>query len=92
MPERFAGPVGADAPSGAEAAAAGAALPAGTDEDVVAWLIKHHGVCVIPGSACGTPGYLRVAYANVKPAQCAVAAARLKRGLAQLVQMDSVLF
>ena len=26
------------------------------DEHVVEWLVKKHGVCVIPGSSCGSPG------------------------------------
>ncbi|KIZ00843.1 hypothetical protein MNEG_7123 [Monoraphidium neglectum] len=65
-----------------------ARLPRGfenSDEQVVAWLISDHGVCLIPGSACGCPGYVRAAFANLKPDVCAEAAARLKRGLAQLV-------
>lgn len=61
-----------------------------TDEDVVAWLIREHGVCVIPGSACGMPGWIRVAYANVSPQQCEVAAGRLKAGLEQLLGMERV--
>lgn len=63
----------------------------GTDEDVVAWLIREHGVCVIPGSACGAPGYIRVAYANLTLEQCREAAARLKAGLQQLLGLSSVL-
>jgi len=62
-------------------------LAAGSDEAVVEWLIQEHGVCVIPGSACGAPGYVRVAFANLQLAQCEVAAARLKGGLHQLVSM-----
>jgi aspartate/methionine/tyrosine aminotransferase len=61
-----------------------------TDEDVVAWLIREHGVCVIPGSACGMPGWVRVAYANLSPQQCEVAAARLKQGLQQLLTLQRV--
>jgi aspartate/methionine/tyrosine aminotransferase len=61
-----------------------------TDEDVVAWLIRQHGVCVIPGSACGMPGWVRVAYANLSPQQCEVAAARLKQGLQQLLTLQRV--
>jgi aspartate/methionine/tyrosine aminotransferase len=79
----------ADTHQGTEPAAAAAA--AGTDEDVVAWLIREHGVCVVPGSACGTPGYIRVAYANVTQEQCSEAAARLKMGLQQLLGLNSVL-
>lgn len=68
-------------------AAAAAALAAG-DEAVVEWLIQEHGVCIIPGSACGAPGYVRVAFANLTPEQCSVAAGRLKAGLQQLVRVS----
>ena len=26
------------------------------DENVVEWLAREHGVCLIPGSSCGVPG------------------------------------
>ncbi|KAI8474220.1 MAG: pyridoxal phosphate-dependent transferase [Monoraphidium minutum] len=64
-----------------------ARLPLGfeeRDEDAVRWLVAEHGVCVVPGSACGAPGWLRVAFANLPPAPCAAAAARLGAGLAAL--------
>jgi aspartate/methionine/tyrosine aminotransferase len=67
-------------------AAAARALASG-DEAVVEWLIQQHGVCIIPGSACGAPGYVRVAFANLKPEQCKVAAGRLKAGFQQLVRV-----
>eukprot|EP00798_Chlamydomonas_sp_ICE-L_P032457 gene32457-31069_t len=64
-----------------------ARLPPGCEDDqsVVTWLVKKHGVCVIPGSACGVPGHIRAAYANLKPEMCNQAAARLKMGLEELV-------
>lgn len=49
------------------------------------WLVNMHGVCIIPGSSCGCPGYIRVAFANMQPDQCRQAAARLKKGLEELV-------
>ena len=52
----------------------------------MAWLVKEHGVCVIPGSSCGAPGFIRVAFGNLQADVCREAAARLKRGLQQLVQ------
>eukprot|EP00199_Chlamydomonas_sp_CCMP681_P002316 CAMPEP_0119111636 /NCGR_PEP_ID=MMETSP1180-20130426/36531_1 /TAXON_ID=3052 ORGANISM="Chlamydomonas cf sp, Strain CCMP681" /NCGR_SAMPLE_ID=MMETSP1180 /ASSEMBLY_ACC=CAM_ASM_000741 /LENGTH=423 /DNA_ID=CAMNT_0007098707 /DNA_START=46 /DNA_END=1317 /DNA_ORIENTATION=- len=55
------------------------------DQAVVAWLIREHGVAVIPGSACGSPGHIRVAFGNVKGDVLVEAAARLKTGLTQLV-------
>lgn len=67
-----------------------ARLPKGCeecDEEVVAWLIREHGVCVIPGSACGCPGFIRAAFANLKREVCADAADRLRRGLERLVEV-----
>lgn len=63
-------------------------LLAGCDDDeaVVEWLIKKHGVCVIPGTACGSPGHIRVAFGNLRPDLCGAAAAKLRNGLSQLVR------
>ena len=47
--------------------------------------MEKHGVCIIPGSSCGSPGYVRVAFANLRPDVCKVAASRLKAGLEQLL-------
>ncbi|CAL5223689.1 g6241 [Coccomyxa viridis] len=64
-----------------------AKLPEGCEDDeaVVEWLVREHGVCVIPGSACGAAGYIRAAYANLQPEACREAGQRLKQGLQQLV-------
>ena len=51
---------------------------------MVEWLVRKHGVCVIPGSACGAAGYIRAAYANLQPDACRDAGQRLKQGLLQL--------
>lgn len=77
------------APLGDGAIAAGEAaiyffakLPQDLDDEVVVErLIKEFRVTTIPGSACGSPGYIRVAYANCTREQCAVACDRLKAGL-----------
>jgi katanin p60 ATPase-containing subunit A1 len=94
LPERFGGAAAAVAAAGGNgkepAAGAAAAAAGGGDEAIVEWLIKEHGVCIIPGSACGAPGHVRVAFANLKAEQCEVAAARLKQGLQQLVSMETV--
>ena len=65
-----------------------AVTPAGCEDDdaVVSWLVKEHKICVVPGSACGCPGYVRVAFANLDETKCKQAAAMLKRGLQQLVR------
>ncbi|GFR53019.1 hypothetical protein Agub_g15711 [Astrephomene gubernaculifera] len=56
------------------------------DRSVVEWLVAQAGVCVIPGSACGMPGYIRCSYANLPPQQFPRAVARLRAGLQHLVQ------
>ncbi len=48
------------------------------------WLVRKHAVCIIPGSSCGAPGYVRIAFANLEQEVCREAAARLRRGLEQL--------
>ncbi len=65
-----------------------AKLPEGMEDDqrVVEWLVKRHRVCIIPGSSCGAPGYIRVAYANLDEKTCAEACDRLKTGLLELVE------
>ena len=55
------------------------------DAAVVRWLTEAHGVCLIPGSACGMPGHVRVCYANLALDRTRDAAARLRRGVEQLV-------
>ena len=56
------------------------------DQDVARWLVETHGICVIPGSSCGSPGWIRVAYANLEPEACMKAAGRLQKGLEELVK------
>lgn len=61
-------------------------LPPGCEDDdrVVEWLVNKHKVCVIPGSSCGCPGHIRVAFANLGEKDCDVAAGRLEKGLKEL--------
>ncbi|KAK9809123.1 hypothetical protein WJX72_009699 [[Myrmecia] bisecta] len=65
-----------------------ARLPPGCEDDeaVVAWMVRRHRVAVIPGSACGCPGYFRAAFGKPAPDQYGEAAARLKQALQQLVK------
>ena len=59
-----------------------AKLPEGMDDQrVVERLVKEFKVCIIPGSSCGSPGYIRVAFANVTEEECEEACKRLERGL-----------
>jgi aromatic aminotransferase len=63
-----------------------AKLPDGMDdEEVVRRLVTEYRVTTIPGSACGMPGYIRVAYANVTADACREACNRLRQGLADMI-------
>ncbi|MCO5611213.1 hypothetical protein L7F22_065464 [Adiantum nelumboides] len=55
------------------------------DVAVVEWLAKKHGVMVIPGSASGGAGHIRVSFGGLPEDCCRLAAARLRTGLEQLV-------
>ena len=57
-----------------------------TDSKIVEWLVKRHGVCLVPGSACGSPGRIRAAFANLEPRECERAAGRLARGVEELLE------
>lgn len=59
---------------------------AGCEDDVAVnrWLVNVHNVAVIPGSGCGFPGHIRVAFGQPHPDAFVSAAARLKAGIAQL--------
>lgn len=81
-------PLGEDAVRGGEGAIyLWAKLPDNCSDDyeVVRWLANKHGVAVIPGSASGGPGFLRVSFGGLKEADTRLAAERLRRGLQQLV-------
>lgn len=81
-------PLGANAVRGGQGAIyLWAKLPNGASNDVevVQWLAKRHGVIVIPGSASGGPGYVRVSFGGLVEDVCSVAAARLRKGMEELV-------
>lgn len=46
--------------------------------------MRAHGVCIIPGTSCGAPGFVRVAFGNLQTDICREAARRLRAGLEQL--------
>ena len=57
-----------------------AASAAADDREFVRFCVSQHGVAVIPGSACGVPGCVRVAYGKPRPGpEFEEAAARLGR-------------
>lgn len=81
-------PLGKDAVKGGEGAIyLWVKLPEKAKDDVavVEWLAKNHGVMVIPGSASGGPGHIRVSFGGLPEDRCRFAAARLRKGLEQLV-------
>ncbi|KAG0599622.1 hypothetical protein M758_12G166500 [Ceratodon purpureus] len=55
------------------------------DVAIVRWLVKKHGVSVIPGSASGGPGFIRISYGGLTEEKCRLAASRLNKGLQELV-------
>lgn len=55
------------------------------DNEVVRKLIQEHKVTCIPGSACGVPGHIRVAFANLSTEECRQACKRLHAGLQSLM-------
>lgn len=57
----------------------------GDDTTAVEWLVRHAGVCLVPGSSCGAPGYVRASFGNLPPERMREAAVRLKAGLTKLV-------
>jgi aspartate/methionine/tyrosine aminotransferase len=81
-------PLGANAVKGGQGAIyLWAKLPSGASDDfeVVKWLAKRHRVIVIPGSASGGPGYVRVSFGGLAEEDCSVAATRLRKGMEELV-------
>lgn len=81
-------PLGEDVAGGEGALYFWAKLPEANpdDEAVVEWLVKKHGVCLIPGSSCGAPGYVRISFGNQPYEVCKRAAENLKKGLEELVE------
>ena len=66
-----------------------AKLPRGFEDDtsIVVWIVKKHGVCLIPRSSCGAPGHIRVAFANLEPEMCHQAASRLQGGVEDMLRL-----
>ncbi|XP_077211914.1 aromatic aminotransferase ISS1-like [Tasmannia lanceolata] len=83
-------PLGEDAVKGGEGAIyLWAKLPekySNDDFGVVRWLVQKHRVVVIPGSASGGPGFIRISFGGLTETDCAVAAERLRNGLEELVR------
>ncbi|XP_034207095.1 aromatic aminotransferase ISS1 isoform X3 [Prunus dulcis] len=82
-------PLGKDAVKGGEGAIyLWAKLPDkyADDDKFVHWLAHRHGVVVIPGSACGCPGNVRISFGGLLEDDCKAAAERLRRGLEELIR------
>ncbi len=56
------------------------------DVKVVRYIAEKYGVVIIPGTACGYPGYVRVSYANLTHAKFSEGVDRLKLGLSDIVK------
>ncbi|KAM1011401.1 hypothetical protein ACFX13_047508 [Malus domestica] len=56
------------------------------DDKFVHWLAHRHGVVVIPGSACGCPGNVRISFGGLVEDDCKAAAERLRRGFEELIR------
>jgi katanin p60 ATPase-containing subunit A1 len=56
------------------------------DFEVVRWLARKHGVVILPGSASGCPGYVRVSFGGLLEDACLLASARLREGFEELVK------
>ncbi|CAL5355369.1 unnamed protein product [Camellia sinensis] len=56
------------------------------DFEVVCWFARRHGALLLPGSACGTSGCIRITYGMLTESECNVAAKRLKRGVEELIR------
>ncbi|KAF4373131.1 hypothetical protein F8388_019313 [Cannabis sativa] len=86
-------PLGKDAVTGEGAIYLWARLPekySNDDFEVVCWLARRHSVVVLPGSACGVSGCIRVTYGGMPLESCHVAAKRLRKGLEELVTYGMV--
>ncbi|KAH7657275.1 Kynurenine aminotransferase glutamine transaminase K protein [Dioscorea alata] len=86
-------PLGDDAVKGGEGAIyLWAKLPEKYSDDfeVVRWLVNRHGVVVIPGSASGGRGHIRVSFGGLTQADCEIAAQRLHKGLKELIEVGMV--
>lgn len=60
------------------------------DQEVARFLVKEHGVAIIPGSYCGFPGWIRVCYSNLPPGQCVQAAERLADGIRDICRHECI--
>ncbi|KAK3010448.1 hypothetical protein RJ639_010657 [Escallonia herrerae] len=86
-------PLGEDAIKGGEGAIyLWAKLPDKypNDFEVVCWFAQKHGVMLLPGSACGIPGCIRITYGMLRETECEVAAKRLRSGLEELIREGMV--
>ena len=65
-----------------------AAMAAGCRDDkaVVEWMVHTHKVSVIPGSGCGVPGHIRVAFGKPAPADFKEAAGKLHAAMQELTK------
>ncbi|XP_058218040.1 aromatic aminotransferase ISS1-like isoform X2 [Rhododendron vialii] len=60
------------------------------DIEVVCWFARRHGLLLLPGSACGTSGYVRITFGMLREEECEVAAKRLRNGVEELIRDGTV--
>ena len=51
-------------------------------------LVKEYGIAIIPGSFCGSEGWIRICYANLPPERTKVASERLRQGIKDLAGLS----
>jgi aspartate/methionine/tyrosine aminotransferase len=65
-------------------------LPASVDEEeAISLLAKQHGLLLLPGSAFGAPGVLRLSYGSLADEEVGLAAARLSDGVQDLLRLSA---
>ena len=52
--------------------------------------VQNYGVCLVPGSSCACPGFVRVSFANMRGERFAVAAQRPKAGIRHLAERGMI--
>ena len=51
-------------------------------------LVKEYGIAIIPGSFCGSEGWIRICYANLPPGKTKLASERLRQGIKDLTGLS----
>lgn len=60
-----------------------------SEEEAVDILAHQYKILLMPGSAFGAPGYMRISYGSLEPSKSIAAITRLKDGLGYLLNLSS---